>query len=132
MYDTPIPFISPHSAPSPTPTKITRAIGIFFSATATDAAIVPDNAITDPTERSIPPVIKTNVIPTPITPVIDACFIIFRRFCPLKKLGLITDKIRIRIIITQSIAVFFTNSITEFLLKTFILFPPFCIPMQES
>jgi hypothetical protein len=65
------PFMSPAVAPTNTPTRIAR-VGGKPKDTIEDTPKIPVSAATEPTERSIPAVMITSVIPTPITAVTAA------------------------------------------------------------
>ena len=106
------------------PVSIDTTMGRFLSATAIDAASVPEKAIIEPTDRSIPPVTRTNVIPTPMIVVIDACFTTLIRFVLVRKVGLIRDITMIKAIITHKIPVFFKNSCRLFLFILSTTSPP--------
>ena len=55
------------------------------------AILRPENAMTEPTDKSIPAVIMTNVIPTPIIVVIEICRSMLVKLVKLKKYGEIID-----------------------------------------
>ena len=67
---------------------------------STPEASTPDNPRMEPTERSIPPVKITNVIPHPTMPATVICLNTLNRFVTLKKLG---DKIVANTQITRRI-----------------------------
>ena len=64
------PFAAPNSSPIPTPAMIETPSGIPPFACARSAATTPAIAITEPTDKSIPPVMSTSVIPIASVPVI--------------------------------------------------------------
>ena len=49
------------------------------------SAAMAEAASTDPTDRSMPPVRMTKVMPAPSTVLIAACWATMEMFCPLKK-----------------------------------------------
>ena len=59
------PMASPSAVPRSRPTTRTRTGG--HPAASSEAVTIPVSATTDPTERSMPPVRMTNVIPTATT-----------------------------------------------------------------
>ena len=65
------PLTSPQAAPTSTPTSIAGTTGIpdFTSIPVT----VPERARTEPTLRSMPPVMITSVIPMPSNPITEVC-----------------------------------------------------------
>ena len=65
------PFISPVATPVSTPTRMARKGG-KPRLTIDDTPMIPASAATEPTERSIPAVIMTSVMPTPMTAVTAA------------------------------------------------------------
>jgi hypothetical protein len=72
------------------------------------AVIIPPIPMTEPTDRSRPPLIKTMVIPAATIPVIDILLITFSRFLAVRKYGLRNDKMRhstMRVIIIPKILV---------------------------
>ena len=86
----------PRSVPINKTTGMTKKIG--NSILTIEAAIAPVNANTDPTERSIPAIKITKVIPTAIIALTEVWRKIFKILSTLKKSGLIIDTIAIRII----------------------------------
>ncbi len=63
------PFASPKA--QPITMQIASASTPFIPACIRPAAMVPDSAITAPTDRSMPPVRITNVMPTAISALIE-------------------------------------------------------------
>jgi hypothetical protein len=61
------------------------------------AQVMPATPITEPTDRSIPPVSSTNVSPTAQMPMIDTCRSTLRRFAPVRKTSLLAVKTSTRI-----------------------------------
>ena len=49
------------------------------------SAAIAEAASTDPTDRSMPPVRMTKVMPAPSTVLMAACWATMEMFCPLKK-----------------------------------------------
>ncbi|BAK79786.1 hypothetical protein MOUSESFB_0644 [Candidatus Arthromitus sp. SFB-mouse-Yit] len=74
-FDINIPFINPITIPVIAATKIAK--GILFVDFNIDAAKAPLIATVDPTDRSIPPVRITNVIPIAIIAFVETCVKIF-------------------------------------------------------
>jgi len=72
------PFTTPVSRPTSRPTSTATAIGRLKSFMQL-AHIMPAKDIIDPTERSMPPVIITNVIPMAISDIIDICLVMLSR-----------------------------------------------------
>jgi hypothetical protein len=72
----------PLIAPNPTPNKavIRSTTGTGNPIRAICATRQPEKATTDPTDRSMPPVRITNVIPIPNNPMTEHCRIIFMIF----------------------------------------------------
>ncbi len=64
---------TPSTPLSPPPTRV--------------AASIPDSAMLEPTERSMPPVMMMNVAPTAAIPTIDDCVTMFVRFDVVRNLG---------------------------------------------
>ena len=60
------PLTRPHRAPTPTPTRIARMIGIWLI--RTDPTRTVETAMMDPTDRSSPPEMRTIVVPQATTP----------------------------------------------------------------
>ena len=81
-----LPFIKPIIVPTPIPAITAIIIGALKSL-ITVAVTTPLRAIIAPTERSIPPVMMTNVIPTAIIPITDVCKAIVIKLLNLKKYG---------------------------------------------
>src|SRR4029450_4286805 len=67
------PFISPKTAPVRMPTSKATNGDWGLSPVTKVAATMDENAKTDPTDRSIPPVKITRVIPIASIPLIDVC-----------------------------------------------------------
>src|SRR5439155_9134876 len=80
---TPLPI--PHTRPTDNP--IVNASGIDRPAARLLAITTPENARTEPTDRSIPAVIITNVIPAATTAIIEVCSAILSRFETVRKYG---------------------------------------------
>src|SRR5438093_6721582 len=80
---TPLPI--PHASPTSNP--IVNASGIDRPAARLLAITAPENANTEPTDRSIPAVIITNVIPAATTAIIEVCSAILSRFETVRKYG---------------------------------------------
>jgi hypothetical protein len=55
---------------------------------------MPPSPITEPTDRSSPPLIRTIVIPAATIPVIEMLLITFSKFLAVRKYGLSKDRIR--------------------------------------
>jgi hypothetical protein len=86
--------ITPFNAPSNEPkTKAKRNVSTNASVESGPNRLrkkietPPTNAAIDPTERSIPPLMMTNVIPSPIIPVYEICRRILVKFRTLRKFG---------------------------------------------
>ena len=58
----------------------------------TTIAVTADTASTDPTDRSMPPVRMTTVMPVASTMLIDACRTMFSRLFSVRKLGAMNEK----------------------------------------
>jgi hypothetical protein len=56
------------------------------------AQVMPATPITEPTDRSMPPVSSTKVSPTAQMPMIDTCRSTLRRFAPVRKTSLLAVK----------------------------------------
>ena len=76
--DTSNPFIIPHTIPLTSPKIIANIVGI--PAFIAIPIITPEKATMEPTDKSIPPVIITNVIPIAIIPIIAVCKAIVMKF----------------------------------------------------
>ena len=94
VYAIRLPFTRPASAPvaRPAATGTTTGRSVSdgntaraFGVCARLAAIIADNATTDPDERSMPPVRITCVTPMASRPMIDTCSTITSRRWPLKR-----------------------------------------------
>jgi hypothetical protein len=80
-----IPFINPHTPPADRAIRIAK--GIFTPFLRANAPIMALKARTDPTDKSIPPVMITHVIPTDTIPIIDTCLSMFNIFDSVRKCG---------------------------------------------
>lgn len=89
-FDIIIPFIVPIAAPTNKPTIIPS---IGFPALTILDIITALSANVDPTDKSIPPVIITSVIPNPIIDIIEVCLNMLDMLYMLKKLSDIMDSI---------------------------------------
>src|SRR4051794_31552184 len=69
------PPARPHASARPTPRSMSTA------------AIAPDSAMTDPTDRSMPPVAMTTVMPTDTSTTVETCSSTFHRFATVAKFG---------------------------------------------
>jgi hypothetical protein len=80
----------PLPTPKPTPTNrpMRMASGAGTPATISPVVRVPDNAITGPTERSMPPVRITQVMPTAMIALIETWRAMFSRLAPVRNLSL--------------------------------------------
>ena len=96
--DTKNPFTAPQAIPTVRDTA--TATAVLPVDASTPEASTPDNPRIEPTERSIPPVKITNVIPHPTIPATVICLKTLNRFVTLKKLG---DKIVANTQITRRI-----------------------------
>ena len=94
VYAMRLPFTRPASAPVARPAATGTMTGRSvsdgntaraFGVCARLAAIIADNATTDPDERSMPPVRITCVTPMASRPMIETCSTITSRRCPLKR-----------------------------------------------
>ena len=87
------PFKSPQAAPrampvaSPTMTAMTSLPPPSKRAFMVSMPTAAPNAMTAPTERSMPPAMMTRVIPTAITPMAAFWFSRFRRFSGLRNVS---------------------------------------------
>jgi hypothetical protein len=90
-----VPFRSPHTHPAAIPAKKEKGTGTFKNL-ASDAAVTPDSATVDPTERSIPPAITTKVSPKAHIPIIETCLRITMKLSNVKKAPVIKEKNIIR------------------------------------
>ena len=79
------PFTKPQ--PSPTANPLIMAIGMGSPVCKTLASTTPEKAKIDPTERSIPAVMITKVIPTAMIALIAVCWAIFSKIEIVKKYG---------------------------------------------
>jgi len=86
-----IPVIIPTLRPMIMATGILRFISLIAL-----AVMIPPAAITALTERSMPPVTITSVIPIASRETTDTCRVIFSIFSPLKKIGLENAKMTTR------------------------------------
>jgi len=89
------PFKSPHKHPAAIPAKKEKWTGTFKNF-ARDAAVTPDNATVEPTERSIPPAITTKVSPNAHIPIMETCLSITMKLSNVKKARVIKEKKIIR------------------------------------
>lgn len=74
------PFMSPIIVPIKSVTATARTMGYGLSFWINEQPTIAENESTAPTERSIPPVMSTNVMPTARIPLIESCRSIFSRF----------------------------------------------------
>jgi len=81
------PLNIPQKIPIRSPMSITAIKGKAISLLDTLHATTELKAITDPTERSIPPVMITNVIPAATIPTMEVCLKRFIRFLEDKNAG---------------------------------------------
>ena len=79
------PLASPHAAP--TASAAPTAAGAGQPAFNAAASTTPENATSDPTERSIPPDTMTNVMPTATIALMEVCSITFNAFETVRKCG---------------------------------------------
>ena len=82
---TPIPLTMPTAVP--TASAAASAPGTPASVVTVIENMIPTRARIDPTERSMPEVRTTNVMPTATTPVMDACRATLVRFWVAKNTG---------------------------------------------
>ncbi len=90
----------PASVPNVTPISAARtaAAGIGTPACSRSATETPESATTDPTERSMPPTMTTNVMPIAMMPgIAERCHRLMT-FCSSRKLGERIDAITIKTI----------------------------------
>ncbi len=76
------PLAVPQRAPVATPTGIAAAGG--SPACKAIAVVTPDRAMTEPTLKSIPPLIMTNVMPRAQVPVMTVCTATFFRLADVR------------------------------------------------
>jgi hypothetical protein len=91
------PLKSPHKAPTPKPIRIPTTPGT--PSLRKLAAMTLVSARTEPTDRSIPAIMMTKVIPTATMPITETCRRTFIWFCNVRKAGVskeITTTRRIR------------------------------------
>ena len=88
-----MPFIAPNIAPLISPVN-TDKTG-FIPLEIMPAVNALDKANVDPIDKSMPPVNITKVIPKAIKPFADTCLNKFNKLFTDKKLGLITDTVKI-------------------------------------
>ena len=79
------PFINPHIPPANRVIRIAK--GMFTPFLRANAPIMALKARTDPTDKSIPPVMITHVMPTDTIPIIDTCLSMFNIFDSVRKCG---------------------------------------------
>jgi len=81
------PAMPPDVAPNASAATIASGKPIPRGSPALSVAVatMPESATTDPTDRSIPAVKMTNVMPAAMIAVIDACSDTFRRLSAVKK-----------------------------------------------
>ena len=87
-YATSNPAAAPLAVPINRQMMIAPGMGMPF--TIIQAANTLTNPATDPTDKSMPPVMMTIVIPTEIMPVMETCFRIVKNVLDEKKRGDIT------------------------------------------
>ena len=90
------PLKTPNTSPTSRPIRIATIAGYPLTDCAKYAEYIPAHPMIAPTERSIPPVNTTKVIPIASRPLIDALRKTFRRLAGLMKRGLNTVMIMIR------------------------------------
>ena len=103
-----IPVTRPSAAPRTTPASTAIIIGTFLLTRI--ALIIPANAATDPTDRSIPEMMITRVIPMATIPGIDACCKRFSTFPTVRKFGDNIEAITINTISSTSKLYFLSRS----------------------
>jgi hypothetical protein len=86
------PFINPQDAPTPNPTNIAAGIGIPDC--NIEAAITDERASIEPTDRSIPAVRITSVIPTAMMPFIVDCLKMLIKLSTVRKRSERIDRAR--------------------------------------
>src|SRR5471030_1206076 len=94
----PLATITPVTAPTPAPTAsaAATATSAFTSSPTTEAATAPERASSEPTDKSIPDVRITSVIPTAIMALTEVCCRILNRLFSVKKFGLMEETTAIR------------------------------------
>ena len=85
-YATNSPLPMPKATPTSSPTPIAKPGG--NPATISPAVKVPDNAITGPTDKSMPPVRITQVMPTAMIALIDTWRAMLERLLAVRKVSL--------------------------------------------
>ena len=86
------PFIVPMRSPMARPVRSATYHGIPVSVLATSAQYMPAAPTAEPTDRSIPPVRTTKVIPSASRPLMDAWRSILSIFVTVRNLAFITVK----------------------------------------
>ena len=109
------PFMNPRITPISRHNANASANGTFRL--SSNAADVPDNAMIEPIERSIPAIISANVIPKALIAIIDTCKIIFSILLNSLKLGDKKENTAIRAINPINIPPYILNIFLKFIIS---------------
>jgi hypothetical protein len=84
--------MKPQATPNPRPSAVARSGGTPLE--SIDAEITAEKAAVDPTDKSIPPVMMTSVIPIAKQALIEDCWRMLTRFASVRNVGVIKENTR--------------------------------------